>query len=319
MFKVSYNRAILRFRLETVTPLAIRAGETGLDPTTVDLTCVRTHHVQHGTTVYIPGSSLKGVVRSAAEAAVRGLTFRHLGGQETIGACDPLDHRASCARYAPRGREQTTTSSVHRSNCLACRAFGSLSIKGRCALRDLFPFSRVGELSDADRSNLERANRVELRHGIAINRISGAVAGTALFEQEVIPVGVRFHGEATLHNYQAWQLGLLLSVFDELDQGFAQLGSSKSRGQGVVSVTPLSFVHEQRTGTDPTPKAVGDLVDDDTRRDYGLFAEHPLPEALRSSRGLSSRFEIDPGQLGAWREAGLEALEQLHGVSREIR
>ena len=156
-------------------------------------------------------------------------------------------------------------------------------------------------------------------HGIAIDRISGAVAGKALFEQEVIPVGVRFYGEATLHNYQAWQLGLLFTVFDELDQGFAQLGSSKSRGQGVVSVTPLSLVHEQRTGHARSPKAVGDLVDDATRRDYGLFAEHPLPAAPGAPRGLSSRFEVDPEHIGAWRNAGLHALGQLHGASQEAR
>ena len=67
MFKRSHNRAVLRIRIETVTPLLIRAGDAGLTPTAADLCCVRTHHAQHGTTVYIPGSSLKGKMRSLLE------------------------------------------------------------------------------------------------------------------------------------------------------------------------------------------------------------------------------------------------------------
>lgn len=32
MFRKSYNRAVLRLRLKTQTPLLIRAGDAGLDP-----------------------------------------------------------------------------------------------------------------------------------------------------------------------------------------------------------------------------------------------------------------------------------------------
>src|SRR5262249_12407642 len=72
MYRRSYNRAVLRVRITTVTPLRIGAGDVGLDPSATDLTCVRTRHAAHGTTVYIPGSSFKGVVRATAEAAIRG-------------------------------------------------------------------------------------------------------------------------------------------------------------------------------------------------------------------------------------------------------
>lgn len=317
MFKVSYNRLVLRFELHTVTPLAIRAGETGLDPSAVDLACVRTHHVQHGSTVYIPGSSLKGVLRSAAEASLRTQRFEHLGGRRTDGACDPTKHRESCARHQPKGKAALwDTAKVHRDNCLACRLFGSLSMRGRCAIRDLFPFPETPALDDPSRENFERANRLELRHGIMINRVSGAVDGKALFEQEVVPPGVRFHGEIAMQNYQAWQLGLLLSALEELDLGFAQLGSSKSRGLGVVKVSLRSLVHEQRAGTESSPRGVGDLVDDATRRDYGLFPEQPLPAATGMPRGLSRRFEVDASGVGQWRETGQGALDRLQASAQ---
>lgn len=307
MFKVSYNRALLRFRLETVTPLAIRAGETGLDPSVVDLVCVRTHHVQHGLTVYVPGSSLKGVLRSTAESLLRSKELFVAGIQ---GACNPTDHETSCARHTMRSCGGSSAL-VHCKNCMACRLFGSLRMRGRCAVRDLFPFPDGVELDTGQRENLERANRVELRHGIAINRVSGAVQGAALFEQEVVPAGVRFHGEIVLQNYQVWQLGLLFTALDDLDQGFAQLGSSKSRGLGVVSVKLLSLVHEQPMSHGDRPRPVGALVDDSTRRDYGLLPEPSLPPATGAVRGLSLRFEIAASEVEKWRAVASDALGRL--------
>ncbi len=312
MFKVSHNRAALKFVVETVTPLSIRAGQAGLDPTGADLTCVRTHHHTHGRTVYIPGSSLKGVVRSSVEARLRAQRYAHLGGSAPIlGACDPTVHRNSCARHSRLGE----TSDIYRANCVACRLFGSLSVRGRCAIRDLYPFSDATQLSEREQDNLARANRVEVRHGVFIGRISGSAVG--LFDQEMIPAGVRFYGEVVLQNYQTWQLGLLLSGFDELSEGFAQLGSSKTRGLGVVRVDLSSLIHEQRLGSNPVPMGLGDLVDDSIKRAYGLFAEQPLPASEGTVRGLLRRFAIsDTGALARWRAAGDHALSQLDASAK---
>jgi CRISPR-associated protein Csm3 len=306
MFKVSHNRAVLGIRVETVTPLSIRAGETGLDPTSSDLACVRTHHRIHGSTVYVPGSSFKGVIRSSAEAQLRGRRFRHVGGELLDGACDPGDHRNSCAQH-----KHGDTASIHRANCVACRLFGSLSMRGRCAPRDFFPFKDATTLTEQEAANLARANKVELRHGVLIGRISGAVE-IGPFDQEMVPAGISFYGEIALQNYQAWQLGLLWMVIDELTEGFAQLGSSKTRGLGVVRVDVDSLIHEQRSSAEDRPMGVGELVDESTRRTYGLFGEERLPSGESSIRGLSRRFlASDPAAIARWRDAGLRALAGL--------
>ena len=49
MFRKSYNRAVIGIRIETVTPLLIRAGDAGLDPSSADLVSVRTHHASMAT------------------------------------------------------------------------------------------------------------------------------------------------------------------------------------------------------------------------------------------------------------------------------
>ncbi len=310
MFRRSYNRAVLRVRITTVTPLRIGAGELGLDPSAADLTCVRTRHAARGTTVYIPGSSLKGVVRAAAEATVRGQ--RLAGGG--AGACDdPLDDkdaRRSCgARH--QKQSETPTHDIHRGHCLACRLFGSLAIKGRASLRDLFPWSddpRADAGFAPGGDNQISANRLELRHGVAIDRILGSVKHGP-FDQELVPAGVAFFGDVALENYQVWQLGLLAAAFDQLNDGIAQLGSSKSRGLGVAAAAVEEIVHEQ-IGRAAQPCGVAALATPEEREAYGLLAETELPASDGAPRGLATRFVVRD-QAAAWLAAGRDALGAL--------
>jgi CRISPR-associated protein Csm3 len=304
MFNETGNRAILRLRITTKTPLLIRAGDTGLDPTGSDLKCVRTRRGGVDRTVYVPGSSLKGVLRSVAESGVRG---RKPGG--VVGACDPLNPTMSCgARIRARGNG----AEVHREHCLACRLFGSFAMKGRAAIRDLFPWEGSDEaLSAQDQRRFAAANRTQIRFGVAINRISGGASRNKLFDQEVVPGGTPFWGEIALENYQAWQLGLLAMAFEELDEGMAQLGSSKSRGLGVVGLELESLVHEQAAHAGSRPAGVGDVFSEARRRDYGLLDESKLPDAEGRRRGLFMRFSVAGDQAKGWLEAGLRALEAL--------
>ena len=307
MFRKSYNRAVLRICIETVTPLLIRAGDSGLDPVAADLTCVRTRHGRHGRTVYIPGSSLRGVLRSTAESAVRSQTLS--GGVR--GACDdPLDHKThSCGGQTAK---VTESHAVHKRHCLACRLFGSLSMKGRASIRDAFPWSPDIDDPESDFApggkNQDRANQLEVRHGVAIDRITGSARHGGLFDQELVPAGISFWGDIALENYQTWQLGLLAQALAQVNDGIAQLGSSKSRGLGVAKIAVERIVHEQ-SGASERPLGVGDLASGDEREAYGLLPEAELPAARGIARGLATRFEI--AETAAWLDAGLAALGAL--------
>lgn len=319
MFRKSYNRAVLRLRLTTQTPLLIRAGDAGLDPTAAELACVRTHHAQHGQTVYIPGSSLKGVLRSAAEAALRSQRLI----DDIRGACDPLDRDDCCFAKVreqqaklPRG-SSLPTPDVHKMHCLACRLFGSLTLKGRTSVRDLFPWSTApGDPTKEGPggTNHRRANHVENRPGVAIDRVTGSVRGGALFEQEMIPAGVSFWGELAMENYQTWQLGLVDQALLEVNNGFAQLGSSKSRGLGVCQIVVEHILHEQILGNDAIgPAGVGQLIGDEVeRKSYGLLPEKEIPHASGQQHGLSRRFTLTARELiDGWLDAGATALGEL--------
>ncbi len=316
MFKKSYNRAVLHIRVETLTPLRIGAGDAGLHPTAASLACVRTRHARYGTTVFIPGSSLKGVLRSAAETAVRGRKF----GEGISGACDPLHEEMSCGKLKQQDdnssadRKSILSHDVYRQQCLACRLFGSLRLKGRTGVRDLFPWTEAESAAPEIRPNGDnslRANQIEIRYGISIDRILGSVKHGP-FDQELVPAGISFFGDISLENYQAWQLGLLVQAFSEVNDGFAQLGSSKSRGLGVVRVDVDSILHEQALTENVKPVGVGLLASQREQEDYGLFRDNELADLPGKIHGLSRRFSIvDDASIRTWLDSGLQALGGL--------
>ena len=317
MFRKSLNRAVLRVRVDTETPLLIRASDAGLDPTASDLTPVRTEHGRHGHTVYIPGSSFKGVLRAAAEASVRGV---RLGPPSTLapvqGACDdPLQRDASCGGRADQGQRRQgrrEPAEIHAAHCLACRLFGSLAMRGRAAVRDLFPWDPDASSDEHTPTggNRQRANQLEQRFGVSIDRITGSVRHGP-FDQEMVPAGVSFWGEIALQNYQVWQLGLLAQALDAVSFGAAQLGSSKSRGLGSARVAVEALVHEQVATAADRPRGVGTLLDGEEARAYGLLVEGTLPDATAERRGLAARFTVGGDAVAAWLDASRAALGGL--------
>lgn len=209
MFKALRNELRLRMTLTTASPLLIRSGKSsGIDPVLPDMQVVRDASGRP----YIPGSSLKGVVRSRVEQLLRSLDDRY--------ACDPLGR--GCGRY----REVTGTEPGeprYRAHCYACRLFGSTAIAGRIAFVDAF--APAGQ-----------EPRTAERHNVAIDRRSGGQSPGALFSPEVVEQG-RFEAEVRLTNFALWQVLALIDTLRDLDEGYVTLGGGSSRGFGRVRVS----------------------------------------------------------------------------------
>jgi len=126
------NQARLEVSFAPRGPVLIKSGQESVDPTRVGMEFVRTRHARAGDTVYLPGTSLKGALRSQAERALRGIG---------VTVCDPLDRRLACK--APRNWRET--SEVFKSQCPACRTFGSL------ATLFLAFFTHLSTVDDQDR------------------------------------------------------------------------------------------------------------------------------------------------------------------------
>lgn len=244
----------LDFVIEPRGPLLIKSGrEAGADPTLPDMNFVRTYHPVLGETVYLPGSSLKGVLRSQAERIARTLGLR---------CCDPLDENKSCERRvqelkkkAKQRGEDFPSARVYRELCTICRVFGHTVQASHLQISDAYPEEPVA--------------RTERRDGVAIDRISGAVAAGP-FTLEVVTEG-RFPSRLSLHNFQLWQVGLLALVLRDVNEGRVPIGFGKSRGLGRVKVDYRRLEISYPGHFAPTEKY------DFARNLYGVAA-FPIPE-----------------------------------------
>jgi hypothetical protein len=91
---------------------------------------------------------------------------------------------------------------------------------------------------------------------VGIDRLLGSVAGRALFDQEVVVAG-RFDGQIYFRNVQLYQLALLLLVLRDLDEGYVQIGSGTSRGNGWVHAEIRALFIETRSTNGASGKLVG--------------------------------------------------------------
>lgn len=168
---------------------------------------------------FVPGSSIKGVVRSTIESLVRGAAGE--GSNPALRACDPLSEKP-CGWHEPGGRKDAMQE-IARTHCAVCRIFGSHLLASHV------------RISDALLQEQSRA-RIELRDGVAIDRDLRTVYGGQKYDFEVVAPGAAFDLEVFVDNPEDWVMGLLLMGFEQLNQGFTALGGFGSRGLGRVAV-----------------------------------------------------------------------------------
>jgi CRISPR-associated protein Csm3 len=159
---------------------------------------------------FIPGSSLKGVVRSTIESLLRSSR------NERLRACDPFGDDA-CGKGDRSG--------PLKEHCAACRLFGSQLVASHVRFSD-------ARLLDEDSSP-----PVETRDGVSIDRDLRVAASQRKYDLEVVPPGTAFGLEIFVLNPRPWLAGLLVTGLDQLAEGFTAVGGFTSRGLGRVSIT----------------------------------------------------------------------------------
>jgi CRISPR/Cas system CSM-associated protein Csm3 (group 7 of RAMP superfamily) len=229
MFKQLFNEAKLTLRIEPDGPILIKAGEGGADPRRPDMEFVRTI-CQGRETIYLPGSSLKGVLRAHCERLARTVQPQELSRSlsERRLSCDPLDEKASCGDQWIKAKKNSSIDSdvAYARSCFICRLFGNTALASRLRISDAYPKVRV---------------LTEERNGVAIDRVFGSVA-VGPFNYEVATTGA-FIGTIHIRNFTIAQLGLLALALRDLDAQRVGVGFAKSRGLGRVraAVEEISF------------------------------------------------------------------------------
>ncbi|MEM4329467.1 MAG: CRISPR-associated RAMP protein Csx7 [Candidatus Caldarchaeum sp.] len=216
---------LLKIDLSVINESPLRIGSGKAPPLrAVDLPII-TVRLPGGDTAYIPGSSLKGVIRSTCEliaksSRIQGICEAGQCGNKYLDSTGDITYHKALDR-ALRANNVRDAQEILARYCLVCKTFGSSSFGSHVDFQDLYPTSRVA---------------LGVKSGIAINRRSGAVRRGALYEAEYIEPGHEFAGSVTVRNLPNYLLGLILLSLDYLNSGMVKLGGFKSRGFGEVAV-----------------------------------------------------------------------------------
>jgi len=224
VFKSLINEIRLTICLSTEGPLLISAGDTNLlDPSLPDMRFIRCNY-NGEETVFIPGSSLKGVFRSRYEQLIK-----HLG--KSI--CNIFDKKTRCSHLISdkqtisdnHSKKTITGKQMYEESCAACRLFGNLKMGGRIQFTDAYPDS-VNDIPV----------RISKRNSVGIDRLTGAASSGALYDFEVVESGI-FKFQITLSNFARYQLALILAILDDVDAGFVSFGMGTTRGNGKMTLS----------------------------------------------------------------------------------
>jgi len=260
MFKTIHNIMKLKVKITPQTPLLVSSGKT-IDVTRPDMEFFRVN-TPEGESLYIPGSSIKGVLRAGLEA-ILGESTKHKSN-----ICCTSEKMC----HENREKRDSRNKVPYSRHCPVCRLFGSGDLASRLEFSDIFPFHLDAPAAEKTEKIEKLAKMISSRTGIQIDRKTGKTKGGALFEYEILGGGELF-GEFTFTNYELYQPGLLFMLFSLANEGFLRFGHSKSRGLGVLNLTIESMKILQMGELKGSKiKGVGLLPGSDSRySDYGFY------------------------------------------------
>jgi len=204
--------------LVNLTPLRVGVGREPPLGAVVDIAPLRIRFAGGGTSPYIPGSSLKGVLRSLAESILRAQD-KHVH--------DPWDFEA-------------VEEEKNGSFCLMCGIFGSTGLASHVRVYDAYP---EGEASTF------------VKTGVSINRdFRGVQPGFLYTEEQVVP-RVRWRFMMDVINIRVFpepgdERGRLLrQLLHMLASGMVQVGARRTVGYGLVKLEQGRYeVYEVKNG-----------------------------------------------------------------------
>lgn len=222
-FGAFQNQWKISAKLNLVTPFRIgggqNAGEYSLSQTPVLLSYDASTQRAFP---YIPGSSLKGVLRSSLERIIR--TF---------------NEKEAC--IAVRGKNLSRETKVLCGKCIACSIFGSMEAGSKIHVKDskLLADMNFGEMVEERphcKTNFDKIN------GFYKVRIEKGKPKTGLRNEEIVAAGAAFDINIILDNATEDEAGLVLLALEEFNAKRCYIGGSVSRGNGFADIVDVRVI-----------------------------------------------------------------------------
>jgi CRISPR/Cas system CSM-associated protein Csm3 (group 7 of RAMP superfamily) len=183
----------------------------------------------------LPGSSLRGTLRSRAEKIARTLaTLKWPNRDEFLKrcpACDPLvgQEEAPLASCDSRLKISDDDEVPEGALCLSCRLFGSPRRGSRLWVED----ARWNDPAPG-------ADDWKAQDFLAIDRFTGGGQKGAKFDAAPL-TKARFTARLTLHDPKEWELGWLLLVLRDLAEGEITIGFGAAKGYGRAQASSFKW------------------------------------------------------------------------------
>lgn len=232
-FHTFQNELQLEGKLQLQTALHIGAGNTGLFGSGHEVVTT-----QSGLP-YIPGSSIKGVLRSLLEriSSVDQLPKKGYAPPciSTSESC--IERTGDKGIHKLENRRNLTAEAIAQQvatlSCPICHLFGNTMMAGKVQFFDC----QVDEDS--------WMQQFDHRHGIMIDRDRLTVSGNRKYEFDAVPAGTVFHFSVRALNVTETEKVWLLAVLELLRQGDLIVGGKAARGLGKI--TGVNWTVQERT------------------------------------------------------------------------
>lgn len=272
-------------------------SENRVVPEAVDANFVRTLTMagdgEWGYEVYIPGSDLRGALRSRAEKIIRTMADDLETPPEWSAACDPTCHQLasnsdgseihdptlSCGERLRL--EQITIDGI----CSGCKVFGCAGLASHVGVGEGVKVD--GTFSDGDEKLLDH---------VAIDRFTGGPVGHKKFTSRPLMTG-QFTTSIIIERFEPWELGLVAYLLKDLHEADLRVGYGKYKGFGKVQGVVTGFHLEAAPGSflaalaqDP---AYGLEPDPQSTHMVSVFRPMPVDENRQAPTGPSFVDEPD--------------------------
>lgn len=198
---------------------------------------------------YIPGSSLKGVLRSRVEQIASALP--------QVTTCQLVDKEVDC--LTPDEKIFAAWKNDHKNYtegelaqylqehlCSTCKLFGSPYARSKVTVHDLMV--------------KDWAEVTQVRDGVVIDRDSERARDRLKYDYEVVPPGAEFELEIWLENPEDRDLALACVGINELRSGMVHIGGNTSRGLGSCQIRTLNIYELDLTGADRNERLKNYLI-----------------------------------------------------------
>lgn len=243
------SRTIVTGNIIALKPLHIGMSEEGTDPVQVDSPVIKDARRQP----LIPGSSLKGVLRSRLEAILSNPAFKNQWHSCNIVAeADNCNERIrDILKQYDQEHEKKNFEEMARlvydHSCDVCKLLGNQHMAARLQIKDMY---YTGDSPDTER-----------RDGVGIDRDSGIAFPGAKYSYEIVPAGTRFDFYMVAENLAENQSKLLYLIIKLLEDGEISVGGKTSRGLGQIR---LEFPAGKKA------ESILEINRDNIRKHYGL-------------------------------------------------